>query len=636
MSNSLAEAHLHYEKACAAGLRQGGSPALLKDALAAEEIRIPTEAPLGVLQVPLEQIAGICEESRQSSFSSDFLPVLKSNTEFASKWIELCRAHMEEGINTPVKAYEFLNRYYILEGNKRVSVLKYFGADSIAADVIRIVPPVSTRETVRVNYEYIDFFYRSGINYMYFKRTGSFSRLLRLIGKPFYERWTEDERKDFSSVYTRFREEFDRRFGKHLYTDACQAFLRFLTLFNYDSLINASMAEYRDMMEKAAPDLENQLTGHEAALLLDPTAEKSNLLQSLFPNLTPELRIGFIYNKAPSASGWSYGHDTGRQHLQDTFAGKVTTLTYPDADIDNISSVLDRAIGDGCGLIFSTSQIFLMESVRKAIHHPEVHILNCALNKPQKAVRTYYARMYEVRFLMGAIAASISKNRKIGFVADYPIYGTIAGINAFALGAQMIDPEVKVYLTWSKIDGIDLEAFLWENELSVICGRDTLVGSKQDGRYGLYRIQDGQIWNLAMPVWNWAVFYEKIVRSVLNGTWNTDESKEDGGICYYWGLSSELVNIIYSRKLPVGTLKLVRALREGIIQGTIHPFAGPLTAQGGKLIKGTYEVLDPAEIITMNWLAENIEGSIPESSELITEARILTDFQGIHTGENIL
>ncbi len=636
MSNSLAEAHLHYEKACAAGLRQGGSPALLKDALAAENISIRTEAPLGVLQVPLEQIGGMCEEGRQNSFSSGYLPVLKSNTEFASKWIELCRAHMEEGINTPVKAYEFMNRYYIQEGNKRVSVLKYFGADSVAADVIRIIPPVSAREEIRINYEYIDFFHLTGINYMYFRRPGSFSRLLRLIGKPFYARWTEDDRKDFSSVYTRFREEFDRRLGKRDYTDACQAFLRFLTLFDYSGLRDASMADFRQMMEKAEPDLQNEITESGAELQLDPAAEKGNFLQSLFPGLTPELKVGFLYNKTPSASGWAYGHETARKHLQDTFSGKISTLTYPDADVDNVSSVLDRAIGDGCNLIFATSPVFLMESVRKAVLHPEVRILNCALNKPQKAVRTYYARMYEVRFLMGAIAASISKNRKIGFVADYPIYGTIAGINAFALGAQMIDPKVKVYLTWSKIDGIDLDAFLWNNELSVICGRDTLVGSKQDGRYGLYRIENGQIWNLAMPVWNWAVFYEKIVRQILNGNWKSEESKDNGGICYYWGLSSDIVNIIYSRRLPSGTLKLVRTLRESIIHGTLSPFAGPLTAQDGRLIRGTYDELEPGEIINMNWLADNIDGSIPESSELITEARILTDFQGINTGENIL
>ena len=68
------------------------------------------------------------------------MPILGESTEFAAKWSSLCDAHLKEGIRDPIVAYEYMNHYYIQEGNKRVSVLKYFDAISIPGYVTRIIP----------------------------------------------------------------------------------------------------------------------------------------------------------------------------------------------------------------------------------------------------------------------------------------------------------------------------------------------------------------------------------------------------------------------------------------------------------------------------------------------------------------
>ena len=43
----------------------------------------------------------------------------------------------------------------------------------------------------------------------------------------------------------------------------------------------------------------------------------------------------------------------------------------------------------------------------------------------------------------------MNDSHELGYVGDYPIFGQIAGINAFALGAQMVDPKARVLLVWS-------------------------------------------------------------------------------------------------------------------------------------------------------------------------------------------
>ena len=87
-------------------------------------------------------------------------------------------------------------------------------------------------------------------------------------------------------------------------------------------------------------------------------------------------------------------------------------------------------------------------------------VLNCSVFTPHPYLRTYYARMYEAKFLTGLIAGCLARGTgEIGYIADYPIYGMLANINAFALGARTVNPQVKIYLEWSKRKGAGAEEF---------------------------------------------------------------------------------------------------------------------------------------------------------------------------------
>ena len=100
-----------------------------------------------MVEIPADRIAGTKAKGRRSAFSRSFMPLLKDDTEFARKWMTLFGIQMTEGIRDPIKVYEFMNRFYVQEGNKRVSVLKYLGATSIWANVTRVVPvPTESKE----------------------------------------------------------------------------------------------------------------------------------------------------------------------------------------------------------------------------------------------------------------------------------------------------------------------------------------------------------------------------------------------------------------------------------------------------------------------------------------------------------
>lgn len=122
-------------------------------------------------------------------------------------------------------------------------------------------------------------------------------------------------------------------------------------------------------------------------------------------------------------------------------------------------------------------------------------------------------------FLMGAVAGIMSKSDKIGYIADYPIFGMIANINAFALGVRMIRPEAKIYLEWSTLKHNNVEKIRKDFAISFISDRDFMIPNKDSNRFGLYQTDGKQPVNLIMPTWNWGVFYETIAKSILDGTW---------------------------------------------------------------------------------------------------------------------
>lgn len=179
-------------------LLKGGVPYLpaLEDFISQSDIA--AEMPLGLQEIPLDAVVGTRTASRTHSFSSDFLPLLPNDTEFAVKWSNLYEAHINEGIREPVIAVEFMNHFYITEGNKRVSVLKFSGAVSIRAQVTRLVPLRDNSLENRIYYEYMDFYRLSAVNYLTFSQEGSYHRLQELLGKGAEDVWTSDE--NWSSI----------------------------------------------------------------------------------------------------------------------------------------------------------------------------------------------------------------------------------------------------------------------------------------------------------------------------------------------------------------------------------------------------------------------------------------------------
>lgn len=587
-------------------------------------VAVLSQESLGVVEIPMELVAGTYYAGRQPTFAHGFLPLMPEESEFAQKWISLCSTHVNEGIHDPVKAYEFMNRFYILEGHKRVSVLRHFGAASVRGEVTRIIPRPDQSAESRIYQEFLEFYQMTEINYLWFSRQGGFSALLdQTYGNS---RWDEAQRSRFRSFFCTFRSAFLERFGKETELTVGDALLVYLNIYDYPSSVDKSLNVIREELNRMRSEMENRSEQAEINLVLKPSEHKS-----LFPPLlTSRLKIAFVYDKPSAASSWISAHELGRKDLEAKMGEQIETTVMENVGVgDEAERTICDAVRERYDLIFTASPRLLNASVKAALAYPKAKILNCSLNTSHPSIRTYYARMYEAKFLMGMIAGSLTEDDKIGYLADYPIYGITANINAFALGAKMVNPRVKIYLQWSKTQESGGREVFSRSGISYVSDRDMLSIDGSSPRYvGLYHSDGKTVSNLALSFCHWGRLYERIIRSYLSGSWKTD-LLDKRAINYWWGMDSDIISLISSRSLPSGTAQLIQIMSGALRSNRFSPFSGVIRTQEGMVLDYQTHPITAEEIITMDWLADNVIGCLPAFDKLLPEAQSLVRIQGI-------
>ena len=631
---------IHYEKANKAALKdynqkmhKGDYPYIPVLDHATRFVPVKREVYMGLLDIPLELVVGTVTAARANSFASNFMPLLDKASEFADKWEAVSRWHLQEGINDPIKVYEFMDRFYVLEGNKRVSVLKYFDAVSVPANVYRVVPEYNAEDkAIRTYYEFMHFYDLCGLNVISFSEEGSYKEFVRLLGYSDSERWSEDEILAVRSLYNRFQLALDDLKKKKLPVSTSDALLRLLKLYEYGTLYEDSVTQLKERILHVWDELTVLQEEEAVELKLDPVDTEAGpgpvkqVMQILSPGKNRH-KIGFVHDKNPQTSGWTNAHEMGRTHMASVYP-ELAMESYMDALADGSGeTAIRKAITEGCDIIFTTSPKLLEASVKLAVEFPQVHILNCSLNTSYKSVRTYYGRLYEAKFLAGLLAGAMSPDGRIGYVADYPLQGMIANINAFALGVQMVNPRARVKLLWSHLqNGPDFNKEL--ETLSVISQKEMIGVAQSSKDFGLCLIEDGEKKSLAVPIWKWGTYYVKIYENICNGLWKTEEDRR--ALNYWWGLSAGVVDILMDVNLPAGVKKLTEQIMRNIKHGDLIPFSGILkTADGVMITHDDYTVIEPKEIVAMDWLLENVEGRIPSMSELTEDAKALVRLQGV-------
>ncbi len=332
-----------------------------------------------------------------------------------------------------------------------------------------------------------------------------------------------------------------------------------------------------------------------------------------------KVKAGFVYVGPVGDFGWTYQHDQGRQAVEAELGEQVETTfveSVPEgADAERVMTQM--ALG-GANIIFTTSFGYMDATIKVAKKFPNVKFEHATGYKRADNVSTYSARFYEGRAVIGTIAGRMTKTNKIGYIASFPIPEVIRGINAAYIHAKKVNPDVEFKIVWvytwfDPAKEADAATALIEQGVDVIMQHTdspaamTIAEAKGIMAFGQASDMSkfGPNAQLTSIIDNWAPYYVERVKAVIDGTWESQDT--------WHGFKEGMVQLSpYSDKVPADVQAEAEAMKQAIIDGTYHPFTGPINKQDGTSWLAEGEVADDGVLASMNFYVEGIEGEIPQ------------------------
>ncbi len=327
-----------------------------------------------------------------------------------------------------------------------------------------------------------------------------------------------------------------------------------------------------------------------------------------------EMKVGFVYVSPIGDAGWSYAHDQGRLAV-DAMPGVTTSYVESVQEGPDSERVIQNMARKGYDIIFATSFGYMDPMLKVSKKFPKTVFMHCSGFKTAKNMGNYFGRMYQARYLSGIAAGAMTKSNILGYVAAFPIPEVIRGINAFALGAQSVNPNAQVRVVWTKTwydPATEKEAAksLLDVGADVIAQHQDSPGpqeaAQEKGVYSIGYNSDMSAFapkaHITAPVWNWGPFYEDVVTAVRNGAW---KSASD------WpGMEKGIVDIVpLADFVPEKVKKEVADAKQAIIDGKQTVFSGPIADQAGKIRIAAGQTATDQQLLGMNWFVKGVVGT---------------------------
>ena len=329
-----------------------------------------------------------------------------------------------------------------------------------------------------------------------------------------------------------------------------------------------------------------------------------------------KFKVGFVYIGTPGDAGWTYTHDQGRKYLAKELPEVETFFLENVPEGADAERSINQLAQQGCKVIFTTSFGFGDATIEVAKKYPDIVFMHASGIQTADNVGTYFGKIEQMRYLTGIVAGKMTKTNTLGYVAAYDIPEVVRGINAYTLGAQSVNPDVKVKVVWTH-NWIDANLAKQATDSLIEDGADVIT-QHVDATSPQIAAEEKKVWaigyhsdmktyapnySLTSSVWNWGPYYVDVVKSVMNNTWKTG--------AYWAGAEAGIIDLApISDKVPADVKELVVAKQADIKSGKLDIFAGPLKAQDGTIKVKEGQKMTDGEILGFNWFVAGVDGKI--------------------------
>lgn len=616
------EARVEYEKARKQGQKEYSSRTarglrgtlLVLDEVA-EQNRVMAYVKRPTMEVPLSLVIGTYTSSRAYSFSAGFMPLHPEGSEFSHKWISLCAALLEEGLRDAVQVYEYMWHYYVVEGNKRVSVLKHLGAPTVRAEITRMIPQLDADDPdTAVYYAFLGYDQR-GLFKGARLSTAEKYRQLEELERFLLKDAPEGTVVDYNNIYLQFHAACFKVQPKMPVGDVMLEYLRL-----YGIPYETVLSEITSRIQAMQPQLELlSQPEKEPTLVLDPKEEVAEtFVQRLFsPRRTA--RILFGYEDGRTERNWIGAHEKGRRAMQEEMGTRVETRFLDHLTPENCYDMLSQQTDTD--LVLVTSTRLATPALRFALEHPDIMTLVYSRVRQDSRISTYYGRYYEVVFLCGVAAGYLTQTGKVAYITPHTNKRFTPDINAFGMGVKTVNPRAEVILVQKNVSPFDpttcrlglLEAAAQGADVALTPLYEglELPGIPEDAFSAVTMLEgDGRpVRYICSPAWDWGRFYTEIARSYLNNSLDVLKfiGRDEAGVAgLWWGLGTGVLRFRMAETLHPAAQNLLDYLRNSISLGRFNPFHGPIMDRDGALRVPGKSDPKPYDILNMEWIADFI------------------------------
>jgi basic membrane lipoprotein Med (substrate-binding protein (PBP1-ABC) superfamily) len=329
--------------------------------------------------------------------------------------------------------------------------------------------------------------------------------------------------------------------------------------------------------------------------------------------LDGEPKVAMIIFAQRNDGGWSQAMDEARQRMEKSMGVKIPFVENVPENATAIRPAVDLFISKGYNIIIGSAFGYSDTFKELSEKYPNVAFLNAAGITNGPNLESFYGRTYETQYLCGMAAAAASKSGKLGFVGANPFGLVNWTVNAFALGAQQVNPNatVNVVFTGAWNDPVKERAAaeaLIEQGIDVIGQHvDTptvQIVAQEKGVFGTGHHRDLTEFapkaTQCSSVWVWDKFLEPEIKKIASGSWAPPAYGA------FLGIKDGGPDIVCcGSAVPAEAAEKIKAEREAIIGGK-HVFAGPLADRDGKERVAAGAVLDDGALWQMDWYVKGV------------------------------
>jgi len=310
----------------------------------------------------------------------------------------------------------------------------------------------------------------------------------------------------------------------------------------------------------------------------------------------------------------------------------VTRFDIPAGE-DAYEPLQDFLKTESPDILFATSPNMSDSTLRLSLENPEQPIFCCDRAQPKKDMVTFFPKLYEATFLAGILAGSMTRTDILGYMTTRRIESDVTSqLNAFTLGARMVNPRVHVInYRMARTDLPESDFVRARSEMAqhgcdiALCKYEGNTPQVRKGFPGV-TAQLYQLSRSGAPLdcfgaiaLDWTVFYRYLIDDVLqhrSGVLDVFRPGHDRALHFGWGIQTGIIDVFgVDAFMGHNTMRLMRIFRQLLIDGTVHAFSGPLYDRDGVLRCEKHGTLSLLEAQTMDWLAEGVIETVQAQEE---------------------